>query len=439
LEDSILARSFQSEADSIEEAPVPITIHAALYAVVSLLVIAIAWSLVGTVDRIVVAPGKVATRASMIVMQPFTTSRIVRILVKPGDHVRRGQILAEFDPAFAEADQASLEQKVRTLAANIDRIRTELAGGTTFEAGSRASPERRAQAAIFLQEIAGYAAEMAVRDSRARAIDSQLRANRASVSGLHEQLQMARRVTEIRKNLLSQKAGAPLDVMIAQSNEIDFELRWRNAIADGQKLTQQRAEVEAERQSFLQKWRDDLSLRLVQAQLDYAEATETLNKARKLKDLTKMKCPVDAVVLDVADRSAGSVLREAETLVTLVADNAQLYLETNVSARDIGYVHVGDKVRVKFEAFPFQRYGTAEGKLTVLGADSVLLKEGEQSSLVYKAQVAVTDTVASLAARGIRLRPGLVATAEIRTGTRTIASYVLNPILRTTDEGMREP
>jgi len=438
--DDAMAQNFKTDASAIEEAPVPISTHAALYIVLSLLVIAILWSIFGTLDRIVVSPGKIATRTQLIVMQPFTTSRILQVNVKPGDHVRKGQVMILFDPAFAQADEASLQQKVRGLTAMTERIEAEMNGATEFDAGSDASRERQTQAQIFNQEMSAYSAEMAVRDSRVAALDPQIRAANSSIAGLKKQLVMAQKVVAIRQYLLDQKAGAMLDVMTADSNRIDFELRLKNALSDATKLTEQRAEVEAERRSFIDKWRSDHNQQLVQARQDLAEATETLNKAAKMKDFTKMKAPVDAVVLEIADRSVGSVLREAETLVTLVPDDADLYVEANIPSRDVSYVKVGNTVSVKLETYPFQRYGTLSGRLDVISADSVPLKaEDPKSELVYRAQVHLTDSVRALTKRGIHLRPGLVATAEIKTGKRSIASYVLNPILRTADEGMKEP
>jgi len=72
-----IAQGFKPDAVAIEEAPVPLPAHVALYILAALLVIAILWSIFGSVDRIVVAPGKIATRTPMLVMQPFTTSRIL--------------------------------------------------------------------------------------------------------------------------------------------------------------------------------------------------------------------------------------------------------------------------------------------------------------------------------------------------------------------------
>jgi HlyD family secretion protein len=206
------------------------------------------------------------------------------------------------------------------------------------------------------------------------------------------------------------------------------------------KLNAQRAETTQERQAFLDKWRSDHNQQMVQARQDLAESSETLNKAHRMKDLTRIVAPVDGVVLEIADRSIGSVLREAETLVTLVPDGADLYVEANVPSRDISYVKVGDVVRVKLETYPFQRFGTVNGRLDVISADSIPLKQGDDhSELVYHVQVRITDSLRDLAERGIHVRPGLVASAEIKSGKRSVASYILNPILRTTDESLREP
>jgi len=438
--DDTLAQKFKPDATAIEEAPVPITAHAALYVVLTLLVIAILWAVFGTLDRIVVAQGKVATRTPMIVLQTFSTSRIMQLDVKPGDHVRKGQVLVSFDPAFAQADEVSLGQKVRALTAEVDRIEAEQSGATAFAASPTDGPERQTQAQIFAQEMAEYSAEMSVRDSRVGAIDSQIDADNTSIAGLKKQLEMAQKVVDIRNYLLSQKAGAPLDVMTAESNKIDFELRLKNTMGDAKKLSEQRAEVQAERQTFLDKWRSDHDQQLVQARQNLAEANETLNKAHRMKDFTQMTAPVEGVVLEMADRSVGSVLREGETLVTLVPDAADLYVEANVPSRDVSYIRVGDSVRVKLETYPFQKNGTLTGYLDAISPDSIPLKQdNDRSELVYRVQVRLTETPRILAARGIHLRPGLVATAEIKTGKRSIASYILNPILRTADESLREP
>jgi hemolysin D len=438
-QDDAAAHGFRPDAVAIEEAPVPLSAHAALYVLAALLVIAILWSIFGSVDRIVVAPGKIATRTPMLVMQPFTTSRILQIGVQAGDHVRKGQVMVRFDPAFAQADVASLQHKVESLTAQTTRLDAELAD-KPFAARAGDSAERFTQAQIYDHDMSDYEAELKQRDSRLQQVDSQVRVDEASLPGLRSQLDMAHRMVDIQQRLRAQQAAAELDVMRAQSNEIDSDLKLRNTIGEMAKLGAQRTETVHERQAFLDKWRSDHNRELVQARQDLAEAAETLSKAHRMKDLTEIVAPVDSIVLEVADRSIGSVLREAETLITLVPDGAVLYVEANVPSRDVGYVKVGDVVRVKLESYPFQRFGTVNGKLDVISPDSVPLKQDDaQSQLVYRVQVRITDSLHDLASRGIHVRPGLVASAEIKSGRRSVASYVLNPILRTTDESLREP
>ena len=434
-----IARGFSPDATQIEEAPVPLAAHATLYAVLALLVTAILWAIFGSVDRIVVAPGKIATRTPLVVMQPFSTSRILKIDVKAGDHVRKGQVLVSFDPAFAQADVVSLEHKVETLTAQTARLEAQLSGAS-FASRPDDTVARLTQVQIFNQEMSDYQAEVKQRDSRLRQIESQVRVNEASLPGIRDQLEMARRVVGIQRNLRSQQAAAELDVMRAESALVDADLKLKNTMGDVAKLGEQRAETNQERNAYLEKWRSDHNQQLVKARQDLSEAAETLNKAHRMKDLTEIVAPASGTILEVADRSVGSVLREAETLLTLVPDGADLYVEAQMPSRDVGYVKVGDEVRVKLEAYPFQRFGTLNGVLDVVSADSLPAKQDDpQSQRIYPLQVRITDNLGTLAAKGIRVRPGMVASAEIKTGKRSIAAYVLDPILRTTDESLREP
>lgn len=438
-QDETVARGFKPDASAIEDAPVPLAANIALYGVLALLVIAILWAIFGSLDRIVVAQGKVATRTPIVVMQPFVTSRIVSVAVQTGDHVAKDQLLVKFDPAFAQADVASLRRKVENLTAQTARLEAQLTGAA-FAARPGDSVERFTQAQIFTQESSDYQAEMKQRDSRVAQIDSQIQTDTASLPGIRSQLDMANKVVDMQQRLQAQAAAANLDVMRAQSAAIDAEIRLKNTLGDQQKMQQQRGGAVQERQAFVEKWRSDHNQQLVQARQDLAEASETLNKASRMRDLTEMRAPVAGTVLQVADRSEGSVLREAETLVTLVPDGADLYVEGDVASRDVSYLKTGDKVRVKLESYPFQQYGTLDGVLDVISADSIPMKEGDdQSRLVYRVHVRLLDTPASLAARGINIRPGLVSSAEIKTGRRSIAAYILDPILRTADESLREP
>ncbi|TIP61845.1 MAG: HlyD family type I secretion periplasmic adaptor subunit, partial [Mesorhizobium sp.] len=119
-------RDFQSDARKIDERRVPWVVGATLYVLVALIMVAGIWASVAKVDQIVVAPGKLVTTASTIVVQPLEISTVRSIDAKVGGIVRKGDALATLDATFSEADADQLRGKVASLAAQIERLEAEL-------------------------------------------------------------------------------------------------------------------------------------------------------------------------------------------------------------------------------------------------------------------------------------------------------------------------
>ncbi len=180
---------------------------------------------------------------------------------------------------------------------------------------------------------------------------------------------------------------------------------------------------------------------LVQARRDHDAAVKQLDKAARRNAVTVLTAPADAIVLEVAQRSVGSVMKEAEPLYTLVPLDSPLEAEVSVEGLDVGQVETGAEARLKLEAWPFQKHGTLSGKVRTVSDDTFTpdpKKDGQQRPY-YKARVEVTATDLRDVPRSFRLIPGMAVTAEIKAGERTILSYFLYPLLRGLDESIREP
>ena len=434
-----LAGEFGSDAAAIEEAKTPIAPSVVLYVLLTCLVILILWAIVGTTDRIVIGHGKITTGVPIIVVQPFQTERIAAIFVRAGDHVKKGAPLVSFDPAFAQADVSAIEAKYSAETAEQARIEAELAG-RIYDPGANASADERAQADIFQRHTAELASELDSRDSRLKRIAAEVEANNGTMKDLKREVQLAEKVLSMYRRLTTENAGVPLSEIESEQKLLDAQVRVKDLTVANAKLSEEQATVVADRKAFLDKWNNDLNQRLVELRQNNAQSKDNLVKARKLKDLTELDAPFDAVVLQLGNRSIGSVVREAETLVTLVPANAPLVLEADIASSDVGYAKIGDKVRVKLEAYPFQQFGTLDGSLEEMSPDSLPGKgSGGASTPVFRSRVRLNDTVNDLSRRHIHLGAGLVATAEIKTGKRSIASYILYPFIGTFDEAMREP
>ncbi|MCR5258729.1 MAG: HlyD family efflux transporter periplasmic adaptor subunit, partial [Desulfovibrio sp.] len=141
--------------------------------------------------------------------------------------------------------------------------------------------------------------------------------------------------------------------------------------------------------------------------------------------------------------SVGSAVREAETLLTLVPLGGKLEAEAEIKADDIGRVREGDTVRVKVSAFPFQKYGTLDGRIRVISEDAFSRGQEEMHkgdmSAYYRARIAFTGTESGTHGILKRTIPGMEVEAEIKTGTRSIFSYFVYPLVKAFDESIREP
>jgi hemolysin D len=180
---------------------------------------------------------------------------------------------------------------------------------------------------------------------------------------------------------------------------------------------------------------------LVQARRERDAAAKQLEKAARRNEVTVLEAPADAIVLDVAQRSVGSVMKEAEPLYTLVPLNSPLEAEVLVEGRDVGQVKAASVTRVKLESWPFQKHGTLEGQVRTLSEDAFNpdpKKDGEARPR-YKARIKLISVELRNVPDHFRLIPGMSVTAEIKAGERTVLSYFLYPLLRGLDESIREP
>lgn len=443
------ALDYLPDGAAIEHAPLPWLARSTLYVLAGLLVALVLWAGFAQVDRIVTAGGRLLTTAPMVVAQPLETAVVRGVDVQVGDRVRAGDRLATLDPTFAAADLADLTAKLASVEAQIGRLRAELDGSGFVPADT---PDAAVQAAILERRRAEYRSRLASLDEKAGQLDSAIAASRRAQAGLAERLAVVGEVEDIRRQLQERQTGSRLTWLEARVER----LRMRDELTALQDREQASAHelrgVQADRAAFIDEWRRKTAEELVEQTRQRATLVEQIAKAERRRSLVTLTAPVDAVVLEVAKRSVGSVIREAEPLVTLVPADVPLELEAEIPSRDIGLVRVGDFVRVKLDAFPFQRHGTLPGEIRTISADAFTHDPAQAAAApinpdgprpaagaVFRTRIRLTDTRLEAVPAGTLLSPGMVASAEIRVGTRSVLSYFLYPVIRALDESIREP
>ena len=447
------ALDYLPDGAAIEHAPLPWLARSTLYVLAGLLVALVLWAGFAQVDRIVTAGGRLVTTAPLVVAQPLETAVVRGVDVQVGDRVRAGDRLATLDPTFAAADLADLTGKLASVEAQIGRLRAELDGSDY--APSANNPDAAVQAAILERRRAEYRSRLASLDEKAGQLDSAIAASRRAQAGLAERLSVVGEVEDIRRQLQERQTGSRLTYLEARIER----LRMRDdltALQDRERESEHELRgVQADRAAFVDEWRRKTAEELVEQTRQRATLVEQIAKAERRRSLVTLTAPVDAVVLEVAKRSVGSVIREAEPLVTLVPADVPLEVEAEIPSRDIGLVRVGDPVRVKLDAFPFQRHGVLPGEVRTISADAFPhdgvaggpdgarpgggSNGGPDGAAVFRTRVRLLGTMLESVPADTRLSPGMVVSAEIRVGTRSVLSYFLYPVIRALDESIREP
>jgi HlyD family secretion protein len=409
--------------------------------------------LVLKVDIVISANGRIAISDSEIVIQPVEMSVVRSVGVKMGQQVKAGDILATLDPTFTKADRDEHTAKLRALNATFGRLETELAGGNYDPRD--ANPDELTQRDVFRKRRDEYKAKLAAAEHKVEQAKSDLAVHLSEAKSLQETIRLASQAEDIYQKLVAKDLANKLKLLDASQRLVDAKSRLETNLGEQKKLKEQIAQAEADRDGFVQEWHRKLSEEMAQTRSDRDATAARLSKAQLRLDLAVMTAPVDATVLEVAPRPAGSVLKEAETLMRLVPTGTPLLVEAQVDTRDVARLHLGDQAAIKLEALPWQQFGVAYGELTALTPDTLnddnaretgeaaaspeLKAQAKQTATHYRARFELRETRFRNLPDGFALRPGMRVVADVKVGHRAILDYVLNPITRVIDESLREP
>jgi len=437
--------AFLPAALSLQDTPVHPAPRRVALALIVLFLIALLWTLIGQIDVVAVAPGRIIVSERTKLIQPLENSVVQRILVKDGDRVEAGQALVELDPTTASADRASIGEQLKSAQSEVLRTRVLLQAIANHARPSLDAPSDLTQG-WSEREIAAAAALLASEWG-----DIEAKLARAGAEIEHRRAE----ITTVREMIAKLEGTLP----IARQREADFKKlaeqgfmsrhanqdRMRERIEMERDLATQQArlseahaalrESENTRAAYLAEVRRDLHEREAAADLKRQQGMQELAKAHQRERLTTLKAPVAGTVQQLVAHTEGGVVTEAQPLMVIVPDSARITAEVTLENKDIGFVNVGQTAAIKLETFPFTRYGTIDATVSRVTADAV---EDEKRGAVFPVTLELAATTIKVGGKTIKLSPGMNLTAEIKTDKRRVIEFLLSPIQRATSESLRE-
>jgi HlyD family secretion protein len=459
-----LIRVFQSETGEIRSAPEPLRARITLWVLAAMLLSLGCVASVFRIDRTVTSQfGQVVTTQPTTVLQALDPSIIKTLDVKEGDRVKKGQLLATLDSTFTAADVRALRSQISSLDAQIARDTAELAG-QPFDVSANTDPMavlyERIQKLYYEQRKSQYQAQVNAFDEQAALAQATLKRLGNDEDYYRTRASVAQDIEKMRADLEATKVGSRLNLLLATDQKLELE-RYRDADAGSKVETiHQLAAAMFNRNAFIQQWLGQASQELITARNQRDNALEQLAKAEKHQSLVRLDAPDDAVVLTMAKLSVGSVLRNADPLITLAMLHSPMEAEVYITPRDVGFVRPGDRVTIKLDSFQFIEHGTVDGEVLWIsdgtfnadpgmasasstGSDATnstgLGGQGKSGGPYYKMRIRFTKVDLTNVPAGFQLIPGMTLTADIHLGTRSLMMYLVRGMMQGIGEAMREP
>ncbi len=378
-------KDFVTDADHyiLHQAPIRgmLIIRVALVSIFVLII----WAALTQVDELVKGDGKVVPSSQLQVLQSLDGGVIKAILVKEGDEVKAGQALVEIDTTrFVSSVKENDAQRV-ALSARAERINA-LLENRSFKFPPDPTPDQT----IAYEQEQRYFVNAKIQ------LDNQVAASA-------EQLASAQRELRLTEPLLNSGAVSEVEV-----------LRLKREVTRLRGLREQ-AEFE-----FKNNLRKDLS--------DTMAKLNSLSEGSVgLQDRVKqsvIRSPLNGFVKRLYVNTIGGVVGAAKDIIEVVPSEDNLSIEAKVPPKDIGFLRVGQKALVKLTAYDFSIYGGLDAVVDSIGADSITDEKGNSYYIVrvktHKLQLK----------KNLPIIPGMQAEVDIQTGSKSILTYLLKPILR---------
>ncbi|MDP3812051.1 MAG: HlyD family type I secretion periplasmic adaptor subunit [Hydrogenophaga sp.] len=427
-----------------QQAPSPIG-RRVLWCLLALLVFLIAWASVGRLDIVAVAEGQLVPQDHLKIVQPSEAGIVSDILVREGQRVQKDQVLMRMDALTTEADLTALTTERWRKRLALRRMDAELDARSLGTEADDPPPLAQEAAA---QQLANQAAlSTALAEERSRMLKAQQELAAAQ--------QQSQRLQAVMPHFQAQETAYAQLAEQGFTGQLMVSDKRRERIEKEQELATQQHVIASARAGIDQsvkkldqiraEYRQRLHTQRAETHLQLGRLEADWQKQQHRRALMELRAPHEGIVKELATHTVGTVVQPGTVLATLVPQQAPLKVEVWVSNDDIGFVRPGQPVKLKFAAYPFQKYGMAHGEMQWVNADAQTEEPGRQPAANgvptpprYKATVNLREAELVRDNQRYELTAGMQAQAEILLGQRTVMQYLLSPVQRAWHEAGRE-
>ena len=403
------------------------------------------WAALAPLDEGVPTQGMVTLDTKRKMVQHLSGGIVKEVLVQEGQQVKEGQALMRLDGAVAKANFEAVRQRYLGYRAMQSRLFAEQAGSGVIDF----HPDvKAAQNDPLIQQQVSTQQQLI--QARRAALAADLQGIEESMQGLKEQLGSYQNILVQRRSQLAllteeltntrgmvKEGYAPrnrqleLERMVAESNAAIADLTGNSL-----RITRQVAELGQRSLARKQEYRKEIETQLADVTREVQSDAEKFVAVTADLDRMEIKAPANGQVVGLSVQTVGAVLQPGQKLLDVVPDQQTLLLEAHIPPHLIDKVQAGLMADIRFNSFAHSPQLVVDGKVMSVSGD--LLSDPQQPQFsYYLARVQVTPAgMKTLGAR--QMQPGMPAEIVIKTGERSLLTYLLHPLTKRMAASMKE-
>lgn len=370
-----------------------------LYLLLAALVVALTWSALAQIDQVTRSDGRIVPDGREQVIASMEIGILRELSVREGQPVEQGQELAKLDPTRVEAQQNEGQIKRLALKATAARLSAEAAARPL-----QFPPELKGQAGLVSAETEAF-------EARRRVLDE-------AVAALNRSAGLVGRELRIAQDMAARGLMSDVEVM---------------------RLNRQINDLQQQRNERVSRFRQEASGELVKVQNELALLDEQMVVRQDALVRTVLKSPVKGLVKNIRANTVGGVITAGAPIMEIVPLGERVLIEARIKPSEVGFIRVGQRATIKLSGYDYNLFGGLQGKVEYISPDALTDTEGRPSGdgRYYRALVRAETNTLRYKGEALPVIPGMTAAVEIKTGERSVLSYVLRPLLKS-QEALRE-
>ena len=396
------------------------------------------WAGFAEVDVIVRTEGQIIPAGKSQLVQHLEGGIVRKILVQEGQVVVAGEPLMELSDVQTRSNLGQEQSRLDALRGREARLLAELNGHNTIVFPKELNDPNviRVETAAWQARRTQLAEEVQVLQAQGLQKKNELTETTSKRQNLLEELELAKKQHQVIDSLRKNNAASELEVLDGQMRIQRLKSQIAEATNAAPRLQAAQSESESRVKEAIARFRADASSELTQVREELEKSSHEIGTNVDRLNRNIVRSPVAGLINKLNITTIGAVVRPSEILLEITPSDQRIVIQTRSNPNDRANLRRGLPARVRIGAYDYATYGTFEGHVTEVSADTLIEEKGGR---YYRVNVEVdVSTLLSRVRQADVLVPGMAATADIAVGKRTILSYILSPLLKFRDGAFRD-